>query len=89
MGKKFQNLLKKYSICEVLLFHMRGDLCGKNFGLQQKYSKIEDYSKIGDSKIGVLLYIKIEILREGFCLLYPSVEPPPLELFQKLFMVYE
>ena len=49
-GKKFRNLLKKYSICEILLFHMRGDLCSKNFGLQQKYS-ICEYSICG-----VLLY---------------------------------
>ena len=35
---------KKYSICEILIFHMRGDLCSKNFGLLQKYSICEVYS---------------------------------------------
>ena len=28
------------------IFHMRDDLLSKNFGLQQKYSQIEDFDKL-------------------------------------------
>ena len=37
------NFLENYSSLEVLLFHIGGDLCNKNFGLQQNYSISEVY----------------------------------------------
>ena len=36
---------------------MRGDLCSKNFGLQQKYSVCEVYSICEYSICGILLYL--------------------------------
>ena len=55
-GKSAQKIFQNRGYLGFTVFQNRGDLCSKNFSQQQKYSKIEDYSKIGDSKIGVLLY---------------------------------